>query len=338
MVSLGTFTASAQTAQTDEDTSNRQSEIAWESLQAAKDDIGGSAKRGNSERALAAKNRADQAKVFYEDFPNDARVGQARNMEIYALIETIELGNDGVVQRLQDAVAKLRASAGASRSEKAEGVAADKFTRAYRSASSFEERLVSLAVAASQFNLEFPDAYQGYQTLLVAAQGGEDALAAEIVAELLDSEAPDGIKSQALALVPILSLLDLSLYEIESLKETLSDYRAQPVLIYSWSGDDERSIAFGRMVQARRFAAIAINLDKGFDEARRIQHEEGLGGIHFYQDFKETKPLIAALEIQQPLQVYLADDSHTIVEVRAVIHLEEKLARWGFETTPLVQP
>jgi hypothetical protein len=281
---------------------------------------------------------ADQAQAFYTAHPGDHRSGEARNIEIFALIEAREAGDTTMDGRLQGAVAQLRQNPSLPDATKVRGVAADKFTRAVRGIQEFDEQMPALVRAAREIIAEFPRQPQGYQAMLAVSQGCEDALAAELTTELLSSAAPEQIKAAAQEQVQLLALLGRKLDAFPGLAKLAAIHAGEPVLIYAWSMEHPGSLEVGRMVQARRFAAIAINMDEAGEDAMAVQHREGLGGEQIFADNAHWEALVSLLHLEAPGHIYLCDSNHEIVEVRAAQRLEAKLARWGFETKPLAQP
>lgn len=301
--------------------------------------------RAEAKRARAAKHTevADQAKNYYTAHPDDRRADEARRLEIIALVQSEIEGGDTVGGRLSKATADLRADGKVSPKIRAGGAAAFEYSRAVLGARDELGRRDAVEKSARGLVKEFPEESPGYEALLALSQAGDGgtAKAAQVAGEIAASQAPPEIRQRARILVARFGLVDKKLAEVvgsagaELLAKLPTD---QPVIVYSWATWGPGSIELGRMIQARRFAAVGICLDDDIAAAERAQHAANLGGIHVYDAKGRSGTLASALKFTTAGQIYLADAQGIIRDVLGGDDLEAKLASLGFKTPKLVKP
>ena len=297
--------------------------------------------QAQAERAGRSRAVADQAKIFYTANPTHDRTAEARNVEIFSLIASIEDGDATVTGRLGQAVADLRADLSIPVKIRAKGVAAHEFTRAWRGLNSRTQRMETTERIARDLIREFPTEPQGYEALLACGQADVSVKSEQIARELIVSNAPEDIRKSAQGLLDRSALVGSALSAV--LGVAGADLLAalpsgEPVIVYSWATWGPGSIELGRMIQARRFAAIGICLDEQVEAAKKAEHAEGLGGKHLYDAQGRQGSMAGRLNFNTAGQIYLVDAQGVIRDVRGGEDLETKLAALGFKTPVLVKP
>ena len=220
-------------------------------------------KQAKADRAAKHATLADKAKAFYTARSNYYWADEARRLEILSLIQTEEDGDDSVDKRLAKAVKDLRADTQVSSKIRAQGAAAYEFTRAVHGANGESARRNAIEKTARKLIAEFPTEAPGYEALLALSKAGHggSAKTAQMAKEIAGSQAPAEIKSNAQILADCFALVGTSLASALGSEGTSLISRLptdQPVIVYSWATWGPGSIELGRMIQARRFAAIGI--------------------------------------------------------------------------------
>lgn len=321
---------------------------AWEALRVAKATAerlpeissadAATRQRAREQRAARSTVIADQARNFYATNPAHALAPEARNMEIFSLIQTVEDGDETVLERLNQSVATLRTDASISVEMRVRGIAAHEFTQAVRQANGDSERKAAIERTARGIIAEFPTEPQGYEALLAVARAVSPTHSAEMAREIVTSQAPDQIKRSAQVLLDQYALVGRLWSETVG-AELISVLPAdQPVIIYSWATWGPGSLELGRMIQGRRLAAVGICLDEDVEAAKKTEHSEGLGGRHLYDPKGRAGVVVNQLKFSTAGEIYLVDVKGVIRDVRGGENLEEKLNAMGFTTPVLVRP
>jgi hypothetical protein len=323
---------------------------AWEALLQAKKDAEQSSEplpveaaarqQARARRAAQDLSIADQAKAFYTANPDYYWAAEARRLEILSLIQAEQSGEAAAGGRLAQAVASLRTDRKLPARIRAHGAAAYEFTRAVRGQPSEAARQDALEKTARTLIQEFPAETPGYEALLALSKAAEPAKAEALARELAAADVPAPIRTSAQTLLDRYALVGRRFAEIlpasaNELKTSLPE--GQPIIVYSWATWGPGSIELGRMIQARRFAALGICLDDDLDAARRLQHEAGLGGQHVYDEKGRAGEIATPLRFSTAGQIYLVDAQGVIRDVRGGQDLEAKLAALGFQT-PAINP
>ncbi len=291
-------------------------------------------------RITANRSVADKAKEFYTRYPTDTLAAEARRIEILSLIGTVEEGDAASSGRLEQAVYALRNDQQISAAIRAQGASAYEFTRGLREVRGWEARLDATERIARNLIREFPGEAPAYEALWAVAKARPLQESAKLAQELVASDAPAAFKAAAQTLLdryaligrPIASALD------EAGSKALAKIPAgTPLIVYSWSSSAPGSLDFGRMVQARRFAALGVCLDTDSAEAGKVARSLGLGGEHVYDGNGIQGLAAVGLKFSAAGQIYLVDSSGVIRDVRGGEDFEPKIAVLGFRT-PVINP
>ena len=297
---------------------------------------------GPSRVALATRSKslADRARQFYAKHPNHPRAGEARKLEVFSLIETQEMGDAGESKRLEQQVETLRKDPAVPSSIRAQAAAAYDFTNALRPLAGMSERMNATVNVARKLALEFPGEPQAYDALLAVAKASPKEDAEKIAREIMESSAPESAKRSAQLLIDRHGLVGRTLASVmgEPGNPLLAGLPpGLPVVVYSWATWGPGSIEFGRMIQARRFAAIGVCLDENTEEAALVAHQAGLGGKLAYDTKGLSGSLAERLKFSTSGQIYLVDAAGIIRDVRGGDGLEDKLTALDFRT-PAINP
>lgn len=292
--------------------------------------------------AISRLQMADQARSFYETHGSDPRAAEARVWEVLALIDAVETGDRSSAQRLQQAVAAMRSRQDLPKAERARAISAYEFRSALRATQTLAERLAATEATALDLMQEFPGEPQGSQALLVVARASDPHESARIAQVVVEADAPSAHREEAQRLVERVDLLDRRLDEVlagtpavEALGALPDD---QPIVVYSWASWGPGSHELGRMLQARRFAALGVCLDEDVEAAQVLHHAVNLGGRQIYDERGREGEVAARLKFSTAGQIYLVDRTGVIRDVRGGHDLESKLAALGFATPELVKP
>lgn len=292
--------------------------------------------------ARIAGNRsvADKARAFYTIHPDDALASEARRIEVLSLIGAREAGDVDVSGRLEEVVSALRSNNQIATPIRAQGVAAFEFTRGLRDVRGFEARLDATERIARELIREFPGESPPYEALWAVAKARPQEESATLAREILTSNAPERFKTAAQTLIdryaltgrPLTSVLDES-----GLKALAKLPKGAPMIVYSWASSGPGSLEFGRMIQARRFAALGVCLDEDTTEAGWIAHSQGLGGEHLFDENGLQGSAAGRLKFSAAGQIYLVDEAGVIRDVRGGEDFEKKRTALGFRT-PAINP
>lgn len=298
--------------------------------------------RAEARMARIAGNHsvADKAKEFYTRHPGDALAAEARRVEILSLIDALEAGDASSSGRLEGAVSVLRSNNQIPTQIRAQGVAAFEFTRGLRDVRGFQARLDATERIARDLIREFPGESPPYEALWAVARARPQEESAKLAREILTSDAQARFKAAAQTLLDRYALLgrDLkSALDESGLKALAKLSTGMPLIVYSWSTSEPGSLEFGRMIQARRFAALGVCLDEDTEAAGKVARSLGLGGEHLFDDNGLQGLAVARLKFSAAGQIYLVDEAGVIRDVRGGEDLEAKLAALGFRT-PVINP
>lgn len=291
-------------------------------------------------RISSHRSVADKAREFYTRHSDDTLAAEARRIEVLSLISALEAGDAAGSSRLEQAVFALRNNPQIPNPIRAQGVAAFEFTRGLRDVNGFRARLDATERIARSLMREFPGESPAYEALWAVAKARPQEDSARLTQEILSSDAPVGLKAAAQALLdryaligqPLASTLDES-----GAKALAKISKGVPLIVYSWASSGPGSLEFGRMIQARRFAALAVCLDEDTMEAGRIARSQGLGGEHLFDEDGLQGPVATRLKFSAAGQIYLVDEAGVIRDVRGGEDFESKIAALGFRT-PAINP
>lgn len=326
-------------------------EQAWETLTQAEEVVtkdSGTLPTEASARAQARSARvtkhnsvADQAQAFYTEYPDSYWAGEARKLEISALLQAVDNGDESGTVRLKKAVAALRSSTKVTNKVKAEGVATYAFATALAEAKSNAARLTAAETVARDLIKEFPSEQPGYQTLYVLAKASDSTTALKLAKELVASAAPTTIKTGAQTIIDRYALVGKTLSSVvgETGAALLATMRQdESAIVYSWATWGAGSLELGRMIQARRFNALGICVDEDVTAAKAAQQSANLGGVHLY-DASGLKGTVASnLKFITAGTIYLVDAKGVIRDVQGATDLETKLTTWGLKSAAIVVP
>lgn len=296
---------------------------------------------GRAARIAGNRSVADKAREFYTTYSGDALASEARRLEVLALIGAREEGDASSSGRLEQAVAALRSDRQVPTPIRAQGVAAFEFTRELRAVRGLVARMDTTERVARGLIREFPGEAPGYEALWAVAKARPQQESAKLAQELLASDAPPPLKAAAQTLLDRYALIGRPLASVldgdSGLKALANLPAGTPLIVYSWASWGPGSLDFGRMIQARRFAALGVCLDQDIAEAGRMAHSLGLGGEHVYDESGLQGPAATRLKFSTAGQIYLVDEAGVIRDVRGGEDFETKLAALGFRT-PAINP
>ncbi len=320
---------------------------AWAALLAenkAADDAmfaGNAAGKSRADFANHGKSAAERARKFYTKHPDHPQAAEARKLEVFSLIEAVENDDPSEGRRLDGLVDTLRKDSATPVKTRAQVAAAYDFTKALHTLKARGDRMEATAATARKLAREFPEEPQAYEALLAVARASDQEKAGQIAYEVVASRAPEHLKQAAQTLLDRHALVGRSLATVlgdDGAALVASLPPATPVIVYSWATWGPGSLELGRMIQARRFAAVGVCLDENTAEAGKVERQAGLGGKHAYDAKGLGGTLADRLKFSTAGQVYLVDAGGVIRDVRGGDGLEAKLTSLGFSTPALIVP
>jgi hypothetical protein len=186
---------------------------------------------------------------------------------------------------------------------------------------------------------EYPQEIASYQALYALCRSSDAKTALRLANEICNSSAPEEIKTEARLIRDRFNLVGKSIKDkLGSTVVSKIEKANSPLIIYSWASWGPGSIDLGRMIQARRFEAVAVCVDESVENAAKVASRTGMGGLLVY-DVKGLKGDVAsALKFTGAGQIYLVDKDGVIRDVWVGSELESKLKNLGFSPAALVRP
>lgn len=319
---------------------------AWLDLQAPlpSTDVVGREQEPNSaarKATLAAKaagfvSAADRARDFYTQFPQHAKIADAKLAEVRALVNATQAGDATVEGRLASLVQTMRTDLALPETIRVQAACAYEFSRQMRGTKTREERLKGIETVARQLTVEFPGQPQGYESLLtVAATSDDDAQAKKIARELTHSNSPTEVKENARTLLERCALIGKPLVpELEGAHEIAAKASllpGRPTILYSWTTGSRGSLAVAADLKQSGLAAnlLGLNLDSDTRAAEVFAQKQGLVGTQIYDGRGKEGALAQRLKIKKASQVLLIDAQGLIREVNGERDLKRKLKQLG---------
>ncbi len=284
---------------------------------------------------------ADGAKGFYTHNPEHDKAGEARQLEVFTLIQLKMEGDETVEGRLDAAVREATGMSSLPEATRAKIAAAQAFTQGRKDLSGGEADRAVIKQTARQLIKKYPTQPQGYQALWAIARSGGTVEEGLLAKEIVESSAPVEYRRKAQSLLDRAALVGRPLPDVLGVagEELLATIPAgKPIIVYSWAEWGPGSIELGRMIQARRFEAIGICLDTDIEAAKEAQHAANLGGQHVYSEKGPEGEVAALLKCNTAGQIYLVDQKGIIRDVRGGDDLERKLRELDFKTPELKAP
>lgn len=182
---------------------------------------------------------------------------------------------------------------------------------------------------------EFPQQSEPYLSLLALAEDSPDTASAAVLAqELLDSKAPDAIKTSAGRLLDREAMVgtpvDFSATDSNGNPLTLSQFRGNVVVLYVWTGR-----ASGAANWVQKFLAqgnsqvvfVGLNFDSDQAAAQAQMAQVAPGSIQVYDSSGLDGSLAAALHLTRCPSVYLLDRNGVLQDVHGIELFNDKLTK-----------
>lgn len=296
----------------------------------------GEIKVAMAERAAAFVTRADRAKEFHSQFPQHDKAGEAKLLEVRALVNAVQAGDATVEGRLAAAVQAVRSDPAAPAAIQVQAVAAYEFSRKTRGLKTHAERLKAIERVARDLAADFPDQPHGFESLLaVAASDRDEVNARKVARDLLAMPAPAPVKNEARKVLSRFDLVGQPLVgELDGANETAVKaalQRGVPTIIYTWATWSPGSLALAADLKKRGLAAniVGLNLDTDPGAAATVAQREALVGNLVYDSRGKEGALAQRLKVRGTAEVFLVDERGVIRDVRADGDLANKLKQIG---------
>lgn len=288
-------------------------------------------------QAIAAYVKdADTLRSFYQAFPGDPNVHEAKRLEALSLLYASQVGDTTDAARCAALVADVRTDPSLPTVER-EPVAAlsDNMAVAAQHISTRADRLLALEKTARNLQNEFPDVVLPYLSLVQLAKASDDNRAAIIAADVLKMPAPDTLKAQAQIILDRLALKGTSIDDVAALAlgngNPISKVSQVPIVVYSWSASSPASLALAKHLSTVVPPAVAIFgvcLDIGdLTASKAAASSAQIPGTQIYDPLGRMGRLAGRLRLFDPGTVYLADSSGRITSVSAQLDLTTALAQ-----------
>lgn len=289
-----------------------------------------------AERAAAFVARADQAKEFHSLFSQHGKAGEAKLLEVRALVDAVQAGDATVEGRLAAAVRTLRADPSTPAAIQVQAVAAYEFNRKTRGLKTHAERLKAIERVARDLAADFPEQPQGFESLLaVAAHDQDDVNARKVARDLLAMPAPAFVKNEARKMLGRFDLVGQPLAgELDGANESAVQAALQrrvPTIIYTWATSSPASLALAADLKQRGLPAniVGVNLDTDSEAARMLAQRAALVGNLIYDSRGREGALAQRLKVRGAAEVFLVDERGVIRDVHAHRDLLNKLKQIG---------
>lgn len=278
---------------------------------------------------------ADRVKGFYAGHPDAEKASAARQIEALLLMRAAELGAVGLDTRLATSVATVRSDAKLPAYDRyVVASRANEVALRSRSGLGRGALLAGYEQSARQMIAEFPDQAEPYQALVALADDQSDVSHGLALAqEVANSAAPAAIKSDAQRLADRLALVGtapgLVLPLGESRTYSLGDSHGKPVVIYTWSMADERSLKMARWLKdgaGEQVSLIGINLDHDSAAASAQAGKLGLAASQVYSPEGMQSPWAQQLHFSASGTIYLFDTGGVLRDVHGERQFQAKLA------------
>lgn len=295
---------------------------------------------GNPDRS-DLHDLANRARAFYLSNSDHSKAAEARQLEVFTLIQLQEEGDEMVEDWLDQAVQDAVADQSVPERMRAKIAAARAFTKETGKATNRAQHFAAIKQVSRQLMKDYPRQPQAYEALLAMAQVSDDRQRLAYAQEVATSEAPTRLKRTAQLMLDRQGLVGQSIGAVlgDAGAKLLSEIPdGKPILLYSWATWGPGSIELGRMIQARRFNAIGICLNADIEAAKKAQHSANLGGEHVYDEKGPAGQFAEILKYSTAGQIYLVDKEGVLRDVRGGDDLERKLRDLDFQTPELKAP
>lgn len=277
---------------------------------------------------------ADQAKDFYTRFPQHPRAKEARKFEAISLVSAVANGDTTLAARMESTVKAVRNDNTLSKFDRAVVVGTYEFTLAPKHITSREDMMREFEAIARRLIAEFPDQPQGYVSLVSQAMQCDNNHARQLTTEVINSPAPEDVKSGARCLMARLNLVGTPVQDI--LKDTLATngvpawQASRPGIIYFWAAGNVNSLAVADLFtryDLTGFNLLAVCLDSNVTAASQVVSARKLPGSVIYAGSDPNGSLATRFEAHEVPLVYFVDASGKISDVRGLNDLEAKLQK-----------
>ena len=196
-------------------------------------------------------------------------------------------------------------------------------------------KFAAYADLARKLIAEFPAQPEPYASLLALAEDSPDTGAAgQLAMELLDSKAPDPIKTGAGNLLDREAMVgtpvDLSATDDQGRPLTLAQFRGKVVVLYTWTGRVNGSAGWVQRFLAQgntQVVFVGLNFDPDPTAAQAQMALVAPGAIQVYDPTGPGGTLAISLHLTRCPSVYLIDRQGVLQDVHGLPGFTDKLAK-----------
>jgi hypothetical protein len=258
---------------------------------------------------------ADNAKVFYERYPEHQKVAEARKIEIDSLLKAVRAGATEHEPRALRLARGFRADQAISSRDRFQiaMMVREVAIRRQNLGEAKDEILAQYEKAALDLYGEFPDEPGVYDLLLGVARNGSAAKTRALAGQLLLMPSPPAIKEQARSLVARLDMVGKPLVaeweDAEGRSHRIQDYRGSVVVFYVWASWAPSPEAHQRVKASVPGGAmlVSVNLDPDAASGLAAKAKAGIGGIAYTDNRGVDAPLVRQLRADKVPGVYVVD-------------------------------
>lgn len=290
-------------------------------------------------KAAAAEVAADLAHEFSVHFPTDPHTLAARKIERQMLGRAVDLGNNGLLDRLAGVEAVQLADPALSRDDRFE-IMTDRLARqtaALEKAHDTEAAMTALEAGAREMQRTFPGSPEIYPFLMtVAARTGDPAKARRLAEEIVGAPANEDLQASARILLHWLARigqpLPLRFNAIDGRAVNLDALHGKVVLVQFWASWCEYCTAELPIVKAvydqnhaRGFAIVGVSFDTNRDNLAKFLADRQIPWPQYCDGLGRKGAIAQQFEVFEIPTFWLVDKQGKLRAIDAREKLAEKV-------------
>ncbi len=256
---------------------------------------------------------ADELGSFRKRNPNHPKIAEARLKEIRCLLLAALLGDKSQELRIAKGVEAVKSDASLSSHDRFEVVALAERLLVRGAAKNREEASVAYEASARYLIREFPKEPGSYAELLHAAEIASRSRAVALAQQVVDSPAPESLKSAARGLIQRETLSGRSFAELiggePGSAPLIKAASGKRLIIYTWRPEDRKSIERAKAIASavpEGSVVFGVNLSPDASAALVSAKSNSLPGEQLYGARGADSPVVLRLALTTPGLLYAA--------------------------------